>query len=383
MKKRRTYPSHPVALTLASLLLCAPALWSQTPLDDGMDPAPGTDLLAYTEEFQRLLGEEPALGAAAPEAEPPAPSLFETVMQLRGRADALVAEAEAIQGPAPPSPAQREASAAQHYETTGEAPIVATPVSRSFPFGHATPEVTCVPQRVCDIELEPGERYIDHRSGDNLNWEIVPGPQLPDHLPDHVALRPRDFGLHTNLVLYTTHRTYHLRLRSPEEMASEQEGGTYAFDQSVRFYYPDDWVARKRAERQEALATGSRPVPSPTAEPLALSPTHLNAAYTVQTPRWKKRRLPWRPVTVFDDGERTFLALPPEARNWDLPALLGILPGGESYPLNPTLRDDWIIVPTLFTEAELRLGTGDQRRFLRLRNDRLYHQLPEHQEARR
>jgi type IV secretion system protein TrbG len=370
-------PIHRIFALLLFAVFLAQAVLSQETRE--AQETQETDLLAYTQAFQELLGEAPAIQATDPtmDTEPVPESLLDHMEQLRHRADALIQEAEALDGPPPPSLENREAGAARAYEATGEAPILALPTARSFPFGHATPEVTCVPQRVCDIELEPGERYIDHRSGDNLNWEIVPGPELPEPLPDHIALRPRGFGLHTNLVLYTTRRTYHLRLRSPEEKTAEEEAGnpTYEFDQAVRFYYPDDWVARKRADRQQSIAAAHRAVPSPTNQPLALEPTGLNADYTVKAPTWRKRRLPWQPVTIFDDGERTFVALPQEARHWDLPALLGLLPDGETYPLNPTVRDGWMIVPTLFTEAELRLGTGDKRRWLRLRNDRLYRQL--------
>jgi type IV secretion system protein VirB9 len=296
-------------------------------------------------------------------------------MRMLGEAEAIVPPASPPSSPGSPAAEQREIEAAQAYEKTGEAPILALPNSRSFPFGHTTPEIVCVPQRVCDIELEAGERYIDHRAGDHLNWQIVPGPDLPDHLPDHITLRPREFGLHTNLILYTTQRTYHLKLRSPDaivpsDKAEDKEAGTYHFDQSIRFYYPDDWVARKVEARRQAEAEHTAP-PSSLEQPLALAPGQLNAAYTVKEPHSRQRRLPWRPVTVFDDGERTFLALPKEARHWDLPVLLGRLPNGETFPLNPTLRDDWLVVPTIFQEAELRLGTGRKSRWLRIKNDRL------------
>ena len=64
-------------------------------------------------------------------------------------------------------------------------------------------------------------------------------------------------------------------------------------------------------------------------------------------------------------------AQPANARHWDLPVLLGRLPSGETFPLNPTLRDDWLVIPTIFQEAELRLGTGRKSRWLRIKNDRL------------
>jgi len=379
----RTYPKTPKSL---SILLLALALLPTAGLagEPGPEAAP-----QFTQQVPPTLQEVPLYDERIPESLPMVDltdpeglnAFLAEVQRLQEDADALLGEAEAIVPPAsplsPPSPSslpaaeQREIEAAQAYEATGEAPILALPNSRSFPFGHATPEIVCVPQRVCDIELEAGERYIDHRAGDHLNWQIVPGPDLPDHLPDHITLRPREFGLHTNLILYTTQRTYHLKLRSPEELDdADKEGGTYQFDQSIHFYYPDDWVARKVEARRQAAAETAAP-PSSLEQPLALAPGQLNAAYTVKEPHSRQRRLPWQPVTVFDDGERTYLALPKEARHWDLPVLLGRLPNGETFPLNPTLRDDWLVVPTIFQEAELRLGTGRKSRWLRIKNDRL------------
>jgi type IV secretion system protein TrbG len=315
----RTYPKTPKSL---SILLLALAFLPAAGLAQEVPPTL-QEVPLYDERIPESL---PMVDLTDPEG---LNAFLAEVQRLQEDADALLGEAEAIVPPAsppsPPSPSslpaaeQREIEAAQAYEATGEAPILALPNSRSFPFGHATPEIVCVPQRVCDIELEAGERYIDHRAGDHLNWQIVPGPELPDHLPDHITLRPREFGLHTNLILYTTQRTYHLKLRSPEALEAsdgdaDKEAGTYQFDQSIRFYYPDDWVARKVEARRQAEAETAAP-PSSLTQPLALAPGQLNAAYTVKEPHSRQRRLPWRPVTVFDDGERTFLALPKEARH--------------------------------------------------------------------
>jgi hypothetical protein len=58
--------------------------------------------------------------------------------------------------------------------------------------------------------------------------------------------------------------------------------------------------------------------------------------------------------------------LPEQALRGELPVVLGVLADGTEVPLNARLDGEWWVVPTLFERAELVLGSGKARRWLRI-----------------
>lgn len=246
--------------------------------------------------------------------------------------------------------------------------MLGSPDARVWPFGHGVPTLSCLPLRACDVSLESGETLLGWALGDSERWlaeELVEGI-APTQRP-HLLLKPTDSGLATNLVLVTDRRTYHLELVSPdlEEDASQPT----PYHHRVSWWYPDDWVRRmEQRETQSADATARAAARRAAAVEIdrPLDPDRLSFGYRIERPFWPKRRLPWQPVTVFDDGERVYLRLPERARRHELPVLLGRLPDGSTYPLAARLQGEWLVVPTLFERAELVIGSGDRRRSLTL-----------------
>lgn len=258
-------------------------------------------------------------------------------------------------------------AAVADYRDTGEPAILGTPTGRVWPFGHGVPTLTCLPLRACDVALERGETLLGWAIGDSERWraeELVEG--APPAERPHLLLKPTDTGLATNLVLVTDRRTYHLELVSPELDDGDEPT---AYDHRVSWWYPDDWV-RRAADAEARRATAASRAASHHAAAVEidrpLDPGRLSFAYRLERPFWPKRRLPWQPLTVFDDGERVYLRLPADARRHELPVLLGRMADGTAYPLATRLAGDWLIVPALFERAELVLGTGDRRRSLTL-----------------
>jgi len=98
-----------------------------------------------------------------------------------------------------------------------------------------------------------------------------------------------------------------------------------------------------------------------------LDPTALNWRYEVEPPRKRRQRLGWSPSVVVDDGTRTLIRIPGHVR--EVPAAFGVLEDGSYYPLNASpVRDGWIVLPTVTGEIHLVVGTGDDRRFVRIVN---------------
>jgi type IV secretion system protein VirB9 len=275
-----------------------------------------------------------------------------------------------------PTAEELERTAYEELAATGHAPILARPTGAVFPFGETVPTLTCLPNRACDLELEAGEVVDGLALGDSARWQATQFFEGEETLKPHVLLKPGEAGLKTNLVLVTSRRTYHLELQSVSEEELENEGPA-VYHHHVAFWYPESWARRLRTDEQlraeraareaeaQAVREAERKALTPVAQPFGAG--SLWFGYEVELPRHRERRLPWQPVTVFDDGRRTFIVLPPVARAAPLPAVTGVLPDGGRFPVEVSLHGDWLVLPTLVEHLELVHGTGKERRFLTIR----------------
>lgn len=263
--------------------------------------------------------------------------------------------------PEPPPKRGRQAAleaAMDNYLSFGAAPVVWRPGGVVFPFGEAQPIVTCTTLRVCDIELEEGEVIRDVALGDTERWVAQPlSSGEVDRTRPHVLVKPKEFGVATNLVIGTTRRTYHLALVSPAE---SEVRGQVGHDHYISFYYPDDMVESWATEDELRQSALKRPKPTTVdlENPASFSVGDLHFAYTVEP----DRRVTWAPQTVFDDGEHVYIKLPESVRSGDLPALLVRTEGGELALHNYRVDGLWYIVDGLFEKAELVQGVGKGRR---------------------
>jgi type IV secretion system protein VirB9 len=354
------------ALALVFLFLLFPGLAaSATPVDGEPGASGEAAQAAEPGSFARML----AALAAAGEAEPAGDAVPDSAPD--GAPSPTRAADPSRQSALFAPDALAEALAA--YEATGEAPILALPIEQSYPFGHDVPVLRCLPLRACDVELEAGEQVVGWALGDTERWlaeQLVEGAGPTARA--HLLLKPVDFDLATNLVIVTDRRTYHLEVESPPEteVRDRQPGDPPpGYDGRVSWWYPDDYVRRvtdrraveeTRREREAAERRGAVELQA------SFSPADLSFAYDVVEPWRRSRRLGWRPLTVFDDGKRVYVRLPERALRGELPVLLGVLADGDQVPLNAHLEGEWWVVPALFERAELVLGTGKARRWLRL-----------------
>ena len=240
-------------------------------------------------------------------------------------------------------------AATRAYHASGIARTVIQGDAVTFPFGHAQPTITCTVLRACIIELEPGEIVLSRISGDTERWEIEPAPAGPDGRTVLVVVKPRDCDITTNLVLATDRRLYDLTLDSPP-CRGHATNPEHAYARHVRFYYPDDLLAR----------WAQPATPSPVqigADVLA-----LNFGYRVK----KDRQFPWAPAQVFDDGAHVYVKLPPEARHAEAPVLLVLQSDGSRILINySVVGGDTYVTDRLFDRAVLVAGVdGQERRVL-------------------
>jgi type IV secretion system protein VirB9 len=202
--------------------------------------------------------------------------------------------------------------------------------------------------QITDIALQPGEQLVGSgpvAAGDTVRWIIgdtESGTGATRQI--HILVKPTRAELMTNLVINTNLRTYHMELRSTER--------TYMA--SVSWQYPQDQLIALRRQNTEAQA----------AQPVAtgIDISRVNFRYEIDGDR-----APWRPLRAFDDGRQVFIEFPRGIGQGEMPPLFVVGPEGNTSELvNYRVRGNHMIVDRLFAAAELRFGTGDHQKRVRI-----------------
>lgn len=299
--------------------------------------------LAVSGSLQRVHAQEVS-GAGASPAPPPAAA---------SSSPASTAAAAPLSTAPPPASAEPDLEAlAERYRTTGTVSPAARPQYTLFPYGHGIPTLRCAPLRVCAVELEPGEVPIDSALGDPERWFLRLAAAGAGGKTPLLLLKPSACDITTNLLVATDRRTYQIQLDSPDcKGADSGEAGfnpKLAYTSYARFWYPDDFL-RHLASRQ-ALAEADAASRTPLASGAKLETLHFNYDWH------RDGRFPWTPAAVFDDGERTFVLLPPSARAQETPALF-LVRDGRLELINYVVRDSAFIVDRVIDRAAFVLGT--------------------------
>ncbi len=261
-----------------------------------------------------------------------------------------------------PEAAIRDAT--QQFATTGKAPVIERSDSVVYPFGESQPVLQCTPLRACDVELEAGEVVHGVALGDTERW--ISSPLYsgdPDALVPHVVVKPRDYGVATNMIVTTTRRTYHLNLVAPAKGKTDETEGAYL--RRVRFYYPGDVVEQWSDAAQLEVARANRHSEATIASLSgAMNPGRMNFDYALSGGHFSG----FRPATIFDDGHHTYIQLPAGTAAGDAPAFLARSQAGEEAILNYRMNGPWIIVDGLFERGELVAGVGRSRKTVKITN---------------
>ena len=146
------------------------------------------------------------------------------------------------------------------------------------------------------------------------------------------------------MVITTSKRTYNFGLVSKMGEST----------QVVNFYYPQETLQRALAKTQQFKSdTNNDGLNNQTISSTPLiAMNHLNFDYRLQGDRAS-----WAPTRVFDDGDKTFVQMPPVAERGDLPVLY-ILRDGKMQLTNYRYRQPYYIVDGLFRTAYLISGKG-------------------------
>ena len=195
--------------------------------------------------------------------------------------------------------------------------------------------VTVGVEQVTDIMLEPGEALTSAPiSGDTTRWKVsvVESGGL-EKKTTHIVIRALEEGLSSNLILITDRRTYHISIRS------------------ASWYQPAiSWTYPLSEEKEfNAKQKGNESVAK-----LTISPENLDFDYEIEA----EKQLSWKPTRVFNDGNKTYIQLPPKVT--EAPALFVINDDGEPELTNYRVNGQYFIVDYVVKQAELRIGRSSR-----------------------
>ena len=329
--QQRPAPSAPVPPNLAPSKAEAPPLSAQDRLELQKIPLGNAVQALQADEPRIVVDRRPA-----PAADTPAGASSKSAPRnYHPRSTTLSATGAAGVGSARPWVQKRNAPAA------GENGRV------MYVFGKGLPEIVCAPLRICTLELQPGEQVVaEPQIGDSVRWHVTPSAygQGPNKT-ELVVIKPQEAGLDTNLVLTTDRRVYYIRL----------VGHPTEYMPRVAFSYPDDdrraWEAhiadRERKEESKVASVGT-------------SVDNLNFNYTIAVEKGDGSFI--TPSRVFDDGQKTYIQLPPGAEVRETPALMLVGPDDTLDMINYRVKGNTYVVDRLFDRAVLVLDVGSKQR---------------------
>ena len=250
---------------------------------------------------------------------------------------------------------------AKQWQKSGEAkPILSDDGLILFPFGQYMPTLTCATYRACTIQLQAGEKIVDKgRIGDTRFTvdDMVIG--TPDKQTVVVAVRPLVEGLDTNLFIPTDRRLYEIRLKS-----SAKPAGAYV--NRIGFFYPEDMVvgwSNLDIKKQQAEQKHAELVQADLGSHVSLDQLDWN--YTIGG----DASASFRPTRVLNNGEKTFIYMPPDNRHMSMPTLVILDEKGNPIAVNFRIKpygckdpacNEWVgnmfIVDYLVKRAVLVMG---------------------------
>ena len=239
---------------------------------------------------------------------------------------------------------------AQKWKATSATGIPPSPGANGtiqFVYGVQQPSIVCAVLQVCDVALQPGELVNSIHLGDTARWTIDPAiTGSGNNEVQHLVIKPMDVGLETSLDVFTNLRAYHMQLRSHRTQ----------YMPKVAFTYPEDSLAKWEAfKKRETKDREEKTIPK-TGEYLG----DLNFDYEITS----DSDVGWKPVRVYNDGQKTIIQMPPSMSQTEAPTLLivrkegGVFTDDENEIVNYRVQGDRYIVDSIFNRAILIAGVG-------------------------
>jgi P-type conjugative transfer protein TrbG len=216
-----------------------------------------------------------------------------------------------------------------------------------YTFGEGIPPIVCALLQVTEIDLEPGERATERDvdvGDDEFKISVHKGADRGGAF-DYLIIKPTVADVETTLTVATDRRVYYFRL-----IATQREHIA-----RISFSYPEEEKRRKRLE-EEAEQVKAAEVTRLAA--LAPAKEIKNWKYTVDVHGRDAHYM--LPLSVGDDGSRTYIQLSQEVRKIGLPAL-SLTGAMGPIPANSHWEENELVVDALFERGCLLEGVGKQQ----------------------
>ena len=224
-----------------------------------------------------------------------------------------------------------------------------------YTWAKGIPSIVCGLFQVTEIDLEPGEHAPEKDvdvGDDEFHISVHKGADRLGEF-DYLIIKPTVANVETTLTIGTNRRVYYFRLiaTQTEHMAR------------ISFSYPEDEERRKKEE--ERLA---REREAEAARLAALAPDKeiKNWKYTLETHGRDAHFM--IPLSVGDDGARTYIQLSQAVRKLGLP-VLQITGATGPIPANSHWEENRLVVDALFDRGCLLQGVGGKQQRVCIQNE--------------
>lgn len=208
------------------------------------------------------------------------------------------------------------------------------------------------------IEFSDDEEIEMISIGEAFAWRLTPAGK-------RLFIRPLEIAAHTNMTIITNKRTYHFDIRSDEFEGKADEDLVY----TLRFFYPQ--VGQPLPIPPQLAMPNPATPPPPAPKPLAaVVKTPLPGARVDRGLPGAIERNPEgaelnflysmagkapniTPLKVYDDGSETHFQF--AKSNEIIPNINAVDASGNEFQLNYSIRDNYVVVPTIARQFTLRL----------------------------
>lgn len=205
------------------------------------------------------------------------------------------------------------------------------------------------------IEFADDEEIEMISIGEAFAWRLTPSGK-------RLFIRPLEIAAHTNMTIITNKRTYHFDIRSDEFQGKADEDLVY----TVRFFYPQFGqplpippqlaIPNPIPAKKPVGAVIRTPFPGgrvdrdlPGAIERNPQGAELNFSYSLAG-----RADNITPLKVYDDGSETHFQFAKD--NLVVPTISSVDASGNEYQLTYSIRDNYVVVPTISRQFTLRLA---------------------------
>lgn len=199
------------------------------------------------------------------------------------------------------------------------------------------------PDHITYIYLQPGEFLTGNKKpilGDSERWTA--DAQLTGSGASQrtiIIVRPDEEDLSTTMGIATNRRFYQFKLISRSDF----------FLSAATFRYPDDEATQRAAAYQQAALGSDAPAST-------FDAAKLYTNWTVTGPN-----VPWKPMRVFDDGNKTYIQMPTDLKNTEAPILFAVESDGVPHLIAYRVKPESNLyeVDRVLHGAEMRVGQKD------------------------